>query len=158
MVSRHVPGHSRRRLLSLTLTGLLVGAALACGTVRAEETGTLTVIVQGIKSAQGHIRLAMWDNPDRFTEGDYKIDSGDLKAQVGQVEFTFEGLKPGRYAMATYHDEDDDHDFDQTWIGLPDEGLGFSNGAWIGFGPPSFKEAAVVVVPGSNTTTITLRY
>lgn len=158
MVSRHSLDQARRRLLSLTMAGLLVGAAFFLGPASAQESSTLTVVVQGIENAQGKIRIAIWDDQEHFTEGDYKLASGVIKAQAGQVEFVFEGLRPGPYAMATYHDEDDDNDFDQTWIGLPAEGLGFSNGAWIGLGPPSFDEAAVQVSPGPQTTTITLRY
>ncbi len=66
-------------------------------------------------------------------------------ARPGEARFTFRGLPPGRYAVVGYHDENGNGAFDQTWIGLPEEGLGFSNGAWIGFSAPSFAEAAVEI-------------
>ena len=70
----------------------------------------------------------------------------------------FKDLKPGRYALAVYHDENGNGEFDRTWIGLPAEGLGFSNGAWIGLGPPSFEEAAVTLKGQEQTIVIALRY
>ena len=75
------------------------------------------------------------------------------------MRFSFPDLPPGRYALAGYHDENDNDRFDQTWIGWPDEGLGFSNGAWIGLlGAPSFQAAAVDVTAGAQTIIIALRY
>ncbi len=80
------------------------------------------------------------------------------RARPGEVRFTIPGLAPGRYAVASYHDENGNGKFDQTWIGLPDEGLGFSNGAWIGFGAPAFDEAAVEISEKNRVIAVTLRY
>jgi putative oxidoreductase len=53
----------------------------------------------------------------------------------------FEDVAPGSYAMAFLHDEDDDGDLDRDWIGMPQEGFGFSNDAPVRLGPPSFESA-----------------
>ena len=45
-----------------------------------------------------------------------------------------------------------------AWIGLPGEGLAFSNDAWILFGPPSFEDAAFEVTGRSHVIEVTLRY
>ncbi len=65
---------------------------------------------------------------------------------------------PGVYALAVYHDENNNHHFDRSAIGLPVEGYGFSNNAPIFLGPPSFASARFTVQPGDNHVTMRLRY
>lgn len=46
------------------------------------------------------------------------------------------------FAIKVHHDEDRSGKINKNWTGIyPAEGLGFSSGAKIGFGPPSFKKA-----------------
>ena len=65
---------------------------------------------------------------------------------------------PGVYALAVYHDENNNHHFDRSLIGLPLEGYGFSNNASIFMGPPSFASVRFPVRAGDNRLTIRLRY
>ncbi|MFQ5773378.1 MAG: DUF2141 domain-containing protein [Kiloniellaceae bacterium] len=146
------------RLTAATVAGaaLLIGAVAAAQTT---EPSDLTIVVENLRSAEGQVRLALWDKPEEFTKADAAlIATGRPAAPGGRVRFDFPGLRPGRYAVATYHDENGNGKFDRTWLGLPKEGLGFSNGAWIGFGPPSFEEAAFEVGPEHRVIVITLRY
>ena len=118
----------------------------------------LTVVVAGLRSGDGHIRVALWNDPETFATEDTALAEASQAARPGEVGFTFQGLPPGRYAVVAYHDENGNGAFDQTWIGLPDEGLGFSNGAWIGFGAPSFEEAAVEITQMQRVIVVDLRY
>lgn len=104
------------------------------------------------------MRLALWHDPDGFAKPEAAIAMRKAVPQGGVARVTFPGLTPGRYALATYHDENDNGKLDRTWIGWPEEGLGFSNGAWINLGPPSFHAAAVELAPGSQSIAIPLRY
>ncbi len=118
----------------------------------------LTIVVGNLRSGAGQIRGALWSDPETFATKDTALAEADQNARPGQVQFTFPNLPPGRYAVASYHDENGDGAFDQTLIGLPDEGLGFSNGAWIGLGAPSFEEAAVEITRTQRVITVNLRY
>ena len=118
----------------------------------------ITIVVDKLRSARGTVRVALWAGAEGFTDADAAIVKADQPAQSGEVRFTFPGLAPGRYAVASYHDENGNGEFDQTWIGLPDEGLGFSNGAWIGLGPPSFEEARVEITGNQSIIAVSLRY
>lgn len=156
-----MPSQDRLPTSRRTALGLLLGVAglvLPQASTRGDTGATLNVAVQGIRSDRGRIRIALWSSAADFTKGDLALAKDDIIAQVGEVAFSFTGLRPGPYALASYHDEDDDVTFDQTWIGLPAEGLGFSNGAWIEFGPPKFEDAKVEVGPGPQWTRISLRY
>ncbi len=118
----------------------------------------VTVVVDDLRSDRGWVRIALWSGPEGFTDSDAAIVKAKQRARTGAVRFTIPGLAPGQYAVVSYHDENGNGEFDQTWIGLPDEGLGFSNGAWIGFGPPDFEEAAVEIGADSPIILVTLRY
>jgi len=148
------------RSLRILLAGLLAiaGAPAAVATTQG-HSGALSVVVENLRNDQGVVRLALWNGPDGFTEREAALMILRRPAANGQVSFAFPDLPPGRYALAGYHDENGNDRFDQTWIGWPDEGLGFSNGAWIGvLGAPSFKAAAIDVAEGTQTIIIALRY
>ena len=59
-----------------------------------------------------------------------------------KITCVFPGVKPGRYAVALWHDVDGDGEFDTNWLGIPTEPVGVSNNAKGTFGPPSFEDAA----------------
>jgi uncharacterized protein (DUF2141 family) len=65
---------------------------------------------------------------------------------------------PGEYAVAVYHDENDDHDFNRNAAGLPAEGYGFSNDAPTAFGLPDFDRVRFTLPPGGGRVAIRLRY
>ena len=139
---------------------LLGAVALCLGTagLGAQERTDLTIVVQNIKNASGIVRLALWGGAEGFTVQEKALVRLVQPAVAGALAFRFDGLKPGIYALATYHDENGNSEMDRTWLGLPDEGLAFSNGAWIKFGPPSFEEAAFEVRPEPQVVTVSLRY
>ena len=136
-------------LASIIGAGTAVAPAAAAG---------LTVVIEKLRSSAGIVHLALWDSAEGFTDTDLALTLREQPAAPGQVRFYLGDLKPGLYAIATYHDENGNGEFDQTWIGWPDEGLGFSNGAWIGLGAPSFEEAAFVVHSKSQVIAVGLRY
>ena len=146
-----------RRLGAMALA-LALMAGLAAPSQAAAQTIDLIVAVDNLRSAQGQVRIALWLGPDGFTEADAAIVTAAKPAEDGRVYFRFEGLPTGHYAIATYHDENDNNRFDRTWLGFPDEGLGFSNGAWIELGPPAFEAAAVEVTPQPKVIFVSLRY
>jgi uncharacterized protein (DUF2141 family) len=65
---------------------------------------------------------------------------------------------PGYYAVAVYHDENANHDFDRTIIGLPAEGFGFSNNPPTPTALPPFKAVRFNARDGETTIRIKLRY
>lgn len=118
----------------------------------------LTVVVRDLRSDQGRVKIALWQDAKGFTDPEAALAKLTVVPDGKQARVTVSGLAPGTYALATYHDENGNDKFDKTWIGWPDEGLGFSNGAWIKLGPPAFKDAAIKLDGGAKTTEIFLRY
>ena len=139
---------------------IFAAAAIVATTLfsRPVAAGELTVVIDKLRSANGMVHLALWNSAVGFTRPEHALIQTEQPAADGQVRFDLGQLAPGRYALASYHDENGNGEFDQTWIGWPDEGLGFSNGAWITLGRPSFEDAAFELRPVSQVLVVPLRY
>ena len=133
-------------LVSLFL--LLPGAA---------SSAELTIIVNQLRNSSGDVHIAVYNDADTFPDSDGMITETKIPARQPAVTWTFKNLSPGRYAVAVYHDENGNDEFDQGLFGIPLEGYAFSNNAAVFLGPPDFAEAAIDV---KNTVqhTITMDY
>ena len=126
-------------------------AVAALLTVNAVAAADLTVRIEHVRNSEGIISIALYDAKDRFLADGAAVRSADVHAVQGETPVTFRDLPPGEYAAAVFHDENASGQFDTNFIGLPEEGYGFSNRAKAGFGPPSFDEAAVIVTSQAQT-------
>lgn len=131
---------------------------LLCLTVMAEAQNNLEVRIDNIKSDDGDILIGLYDDGHNFPRK--VVDGRIVKASKGGVMVSFHDLKPGPYAISVLHDENSNKDMDQSKIGIPKEGFGFSNNARASFGPPSFDKAKIELQPGKKDTLISidLRY
>jgi len=118
----------------------------------------LIIEVEGVRNAEGLIRLALYDRAEDYPSKGKAIATEDVAAESGSMTFIIPGLAPGSYAIALFHDEDGDNNFDQNFIGIPTEGYGFSMDAKAFLGAPSFSEAAFALGDGGGTTTVTVVY
>ena len=142
-----------------------IGPARAAGQTAGLCTGagasatTLHVTVTGARSQAGNITLTLYgSDPAAFLAHRGSIFLTRVPLSATGAEACFALSMPGFYAVAVYHDENDNHHFDRTLIGLPAEGYGFSNDAPIRLGPPSFASARLLVRPGDTRIAIRLRY
>ena len=131
----------------LTFAGILPAAA-----------AEIVVRIEGLRSRQGVVRLGLYDKDAAFPKKNGQIKKGAVRLGDGPARYVFAELAPGTYAISLYHDENANDKFDYTWLGLPDEGYGFSNGARAHLSAPAFKEAAIVVGPGGKSISIKLSY
>ena len=83
---------------------------------------------------------------------------GRAPAASGQAQVVVRGIEPGVYAVQAFHDENGNFDLDRNFLGMPQEGMGFSNDAPMRFGPPSFEDAAIKIDAGGAATRLRLRY
>lgn len=105
---------------------------------------TLRLEVQGVRNARGHVLVALYRPTDGFTETkSTAFRTNKVAAANGTVAIEFNDLPAGSYALAIFHDENDNERIDTGFFGVPVEGFCFSNDARGLFGPPSFKSAAL---------------
>jgi len=126
-------------------------AILMLGTMPA-SAATLTAEIDNIRNARGHVHVDVCPQ-DRFLKDDCPY-SGDAVARTGKTIVLVRDVPPGRYAVQAFHDENDNHRVDRALFGIPKEGVGFSNDAPIGLGPPKWADAVFTV---ALDTTIRLR-
>jgi uncharacterized protein (DUF2141 family) len=121
------------------------------------EAASLIVTIEQIRSSHGEILVAIADSADSFKASTW-VTSGRAPAQVGAQTLRFEGLRPGRYLVSSFHDENKNGFLDRSLFGIPAEGYGFSRNARGTFGPPDFGEAAIDVPEGISEITINVGY
>ena len=155
----------RRHLSALCLSlatgsGAIAAASAAEDGVCGPDTATrLDVTVTNVRSGDGNVTITLYgDDPDDFLASGTKIMRHRVPAVEGATPDCLALPGPGTYAIAVYHDEDGDRDFDRNLIGLPTEGYGVSNNPRIGLMPPGFDEVRFDVVEGDNALSITMNY
>jgi uncharacterized protein (DUF2141 family) len=72
------------------------------------------------------------------------------------MKFVFEGLAPGKYAIAAYQDLNGNGNLDRSKLGLPLEPFGFSNESGRS-ARPSFSAAAFSLGEGRKDISVRLR-
>jgi uncharacterized protein (DUF2141 family) len=138
---------------------LLAAAAIPPPAPAAPGTATLVVEVTGLKDDQGSVQVALHASEDGFpTRPEKAIRQASVPISGGRARVVFEGLAPGGYAVAAYHDENGDGRLDTGFLGIPSEGLAASNDAKGFMGPPSFEKARVEVAPGETRITVKVSY
>lgn len=123
---------------------------------QAQETARVTVTVHGVRNAKGSVLVAICSRADFLKPKCAHV--GRAPAQAGDVEVTVADMPFGTYAAQAYHDENDNKHLDTTWLGMPEEGVGFSNDAAFKYGPPSFDDAAFSLTQPDYALTLSLRY
>lgn len=138
-----------RLLLSLLLLALLAVPA---------EAARIVVTIDGMHSAKGNLVVALYSRPGGFPDGDYSDRHTQVEASPAAVTIVFDGLKPGTYAVAAYHDENANGRFDTNFIGYPAEGYALSNGIRAIISRPRFVDAAFAVPEGEKRVSLHIKY
>jgi uncharacterized protein (DUF2141 family) len=120
----------------------LVVWCVALSAAQPPRAGTIALEVTGLRATAGALRVKLVARPDGFPGSDEHVVAKHREAVAGTAHtIVFDDVPFGHYAVVVLHDEDDDAELDRSALGLPREGLGFSRGARVRFGPPSFEEA-----------------
>lgn len=117
----------------------------------------LELTVADIASGDGNITVVVYDNARTFLERGARLFKVRLPATAA-VTTCLSLPRPGTYAIAVYHDADNDGKFDRNWIGLPTEGWGFSNDPPRSFGVPTFASVSFKADSQGVRHTIHMRY
>jgi uncharacterized protein (DUF2141 family) len=146
----------------LPIRGVLLAAAIAWpspATTPGHPTdGHLTVRVDGLRSGDGQVMVAIFSHDVNFPDGDDADEWVKKPARAGSVTVAFGGLPPGRYAIGAFHDENGNGNLDTSFIGWPSEGYALSNDVRLSFYRPRFAEAAFAIGPGEQSVTLHMGY
>lgn len=121
----------------------------------ASHAADLSIKVDGARGDGGAVRVALFDSADRFLKR--PLQTADASSREGAATLEFKGLAARRYAIAVYHDANDNGKLDQNMMGIPVEATGFSNDALGNMGPPTFEAARIDLPADGSAIRITLR-
>ena len=150
------------------LCAILLLSCLACATRSTTTTDigdslqgsgpvNLTVEIHGLESDEGSVAVALFDSATSFEQRTAAVALGTVEPGDGHATWSVADLPAGIYAVAVYHDLNDNGELDRTTLGPPSEPYGFSNDARGTFGPPKFNNAAIELRPGQQTVQIRVR-
>ncbi|MGB7404353.1 MAG: DUF2141 domain-containing protein [Pacificimonas sp.] len=119
----------------------------------------LSLTLEGLRAPRGSVRVCLWSSGKGFPDCKANEDVRRLAVPATATRVTVDvtNLEPGEYGVSVIHDENDNRRLDKAFIGLPREGVGFSNNASAPFGPPKFARVAFPV-SGETTANIRMRY
>ncbi|MFP4015229.1 MAG: DUF2141 domain-containing protein [Chitinispirillaceae bacterium] len=125
----------------------------------AQDSVTLKIRMQGFRSTGNTALVGVYDEDKaaQFPKRDKAVTGDKTEVKDKTEVLTFGGLKPGTYAVAVLHDEDNNGKMSTNLLGMPKEGYGFSNDAEVKMRAPSFEEASFEL-EGDTTIVIDIKY
>ena len=105
-----------------------------------ESEPEVSLVIKDIRSNKGELEVAIFRPEDNFP-GKPSYRRLRIPARDSATELKF-SLPAGTYAIAVFHDEDESGDLNKSFIGVPKEAVGMSNGKGHGLSRPNFGDAA----------------
>lgn len=139
--------------------GLAALALAAAGAATPALAGEVVITVTDIRSSKGVVRACMTMRADIFPKciKDPTAHRAVVPAEC-TVTIRFTGVKPGEYAVALLHDENDNGKADRAMGMMPKEGYGFSRDAPVKMAPPKFRDAVFTQGEATTRMTVKMRY
>lgn len=95
---------------------------------------TLEIEISGIRNNTGTIMLQLLNE-------DESVSDQEMSAiKENTCSIAFKNIKPGKYAVRFFHDENMNGELDKDKLGIPVEGYGFSNNAYGMSGPKPYRD------------------
>ena len=113
---------------------------------------TLTINLSGMQNTNGKVNVALYNNSSSFNDPNQSYRSLFLNCTGNTMSIFLDSLPAGDYAFAIFHDENNNQQIDQNFLGIPTEGFAFSNNAMGNFGPPSWTQAKFTAATGTAIT------
>lgn len=107
---------------------------------------TLSIRVNNVANPYGSVNVAVYNSDETFLSFDRVLKTDSVAAHKGSVELYISNLPPGEYALAVFHDENNNGKLDTNWLGIPKEKVAFSNAKMKTFGPPKYHECAFKMI------------
>ncbi len=127
------------------------------------DVSETTVVIQfnNILGTEGNMMISLYDAPEQFPyqpKWKYMISKSRLMNQDNR--YYIKDIESGKYAIATFDDENCDTVMQKNFLGMPKEGYGFSNNPKPSIkGAPSFEDCTFAVFAGTeNIVEIELQY
>lgn len=125
-------------LLKTLLSSLLL---LSIFSLKKDTTQTLILEVENIKVAKGHVWFGIYDSEQSFLNEEKAVAIfGEAVTKEGKIQVKFDKIPFGTYAVAVFHDVNDNGTLDQTFVGIPKEPFAFSQSLKSKWRAPEYEE------------------
>lgn len=132
---------ARRKAWPVLIAAIAAAGAPARAQQPAEATGApLTVIVSGLRYDDGTVRVDVCTR-ETFLRSSCPFGA-TAKARIGDTSVIVPHVPPGTYAVQAFHDFNNNGEVDRNALGIPQEGIAFSNDPPLGLSGPHFDQAA----------------
>ena len=108
----------------------------------AEPAMTLDVEFTNVKKAKGKLWIAVYKPGEKFGGKEKPSITKIIEVKAAAPQNVQFDLAPGRYALAVYHDLNNNDELDKNFIGIPKEPYGFSKNFRPKFSAPTFDDCA----------------
>jgi len=113
-----------------------------------------TLVVDGLTQQKGALRIAIFNSEYDYPDAPSVAEI--IRVEDTRVEWRVNNLAYGNYAIAVYHDANENGELDTNFLGIPTERYGFSNGARGKFGPATWDQAKFSISHRLESHRITL--
>ena len=138
---------------------VLGGASAILAAAVPAQAADVVITVTDIRNTKGVVRACMTARADVFPKCNKDPNAYRVVVPAAKtLEIRFTGVKPGQYAIALLHDENDNGKADRAMGMMPKEGYGFSRDAPVNMAPPKFKDAVLAIGESLSRLTIKMRY
>jgi uncharacterized protein (DUF2141 family) len=143
-------------LLSTILLSLVTGPFLFS---QSSQKGSLEITFKGLRNFQGQIAVGInHENPGGFPrQADMELQYKKDKMKDGMLTVEVKDLPYGSYAISVLDDEDGDLEI-KMFMGIPQEGFGFSTNPPFKLRAPRFDECSFEIRKPQTKISIDLRY
>ncbi len=105
-------------------------------------TTDIQIEIAGLRNTNGQVRLCLTRDHSSFPScAGPNVVRAAVKASLAPARYTFRAVPVGTYAVAAFHDANDNGKLD-TMIGIPKEGFAFSRNPKVQVRAPHFIEAS----------------
>lgn len=104
----------------------------------------LAVTINDIEHQSGELYFALFTKSDTFPDTSPDTKGIILPIEQSSVTAHFTNLPADDYAIAVFHDQNNNQELDKNFFGIPKEPYGFSDNT-TQLKPPSFDEAKITL-------------
>lgn len=127
---------------------------ITTSSVWAQDTFTIDLEITNIDNDRGTVYVALHNSEDTWLGK--RFMNVMTKSNDGVATASFKEVPKGVYAIAVWHDENDNKVFDTNFLGIPKEATAASNNA-VGFmSAPKWEDAKFELTNESVTMTINM--
>ena len=143
-----------KRIITISLAAM--AGVLTAPCAQSAAGGTLTVRITNVRNDKGAVRAEACPQAMFLKENCPYF--GSAPAHAGVTVVVLHGIPAGKYAVQTFHDENDNRKVDRNFLGIPKEGVGFSNDAPIRMSPPKWADAVFAFNGAEQAIQLKTRY